>query len=912
MHKADDVSLYLLGYPHAELGSNPIDLRSRKGWALVAYLAISGTEQSRESLSTLLWPDHVPDRALASLRNLLWVIRRTPLRPFIETTRSTVRMRTNARLWIDVDWFRAAVAEQAEMREENASRLCEAIALYRGDLLAGLHVDGSSEFDDWLQVESSALRSDLAEAYFRLSERGARDAGTRRALSIARQRLGLASPEEAESRRASAPDVREGQVRGVPRFRAPLLGRSTELDLIGETLADSRSGLVVLVGPGGSGKTYLAAAAAARFAHRFESGAYFVSLAHVETARDFVLALGEALDVPLYCAVPASEERNALPADGIDSLRAIDALLVLDNVEQLPATYPWLAALSEPGAPLRVLATSRHQLDLTQERVVNVEGLPVPKPGASPDRVRASESVQLFLSVAEQIVPGFGPSAEDLKAAASICRAVEGLPLALEMAASWARTASCREIAGRLDACLQDLATSERDVLRRHRSLRAVFAESWGRLSRKQRGACRRLAVFRGPFTAAAAWHVSDLPAATLASLVRRSLVQRLPDGRYELLRVVRALLDERLRADPDVSLEIRRRHAAFYLDLLVKRGAELRTPLLKPAAASISSVFEDIEAAWRFAASERAFDRLIEAAWPLRTFLELRNRFIDGVALLDELAEAACDIPEPVARRAHALGEFFAGLFLIHGEEKAGLDRARHGCTELTRLAFDRDAALAVAAVVGAEHLTYGERTLGVEDLDRSIAVLAAEGAEDHLAAALETHAIVEAFGRSKDAVRTMERAISLREGSGDVWGAAVARVTLGGILSSFEAYAEAETILQDALVTFRRLREDPYDEMALWIELARVSLHTGDVAGARDKYATAYELARTIGARVARGSTAESLARISLEAGEQDLARSYAEEAIGVYIDGGDARRLARCREFVRARLDGDSAAP
>lgn len=895
-----DLRLHFFGYPHAESNGVRIDLRSRKAWGLLAYLHVTQMAHSREFLSTLLWPDQPADRGQASLRNLLWMLNRTDLGACVEATRTTLSSSRGDGIFVDVAAFRDATAPAGPEADPDA--LAGAVRLYRGHFLDGLHIDGSAAFEDWVLIESSALRSELAEIVETMSQFDTAKPGMHRALASARRWLGLAESDR------DAPGYGRGRsaVRGVPRFRMPWIGREKELALIADALDETCRGFITLAGPGGAGKTHLAAMAAAECAGRFAEGAVFVSLAHVETARDFILSVGEALGLPLARAIPSGGSRDQLPLDSVELLRDRDMLLVLDNVEQLPGAYAWIAALAGSTTRTRILVTSRHQLGLRAERVIPVEGLELPKPSDDADDACESEAVRLFVAAARQVLPGFSPSEADVQVIAAACLRLHGMPLAIELAASWVRSATCAEIKTMLEEAIDQLESSELDVPQRHRSLRAVFLRSWNLLSREERAAFRRLAIFHGPFTAAEASEIADLPAATLSTFVRKSLVHRTRDGRYRLLRIVQHLVAERLRALPEEHARLHARHADHFLRFLVEKGETLRSPRQRDAAEAIARSFENIEAAWRHAIAAGQSENLLPTIRPLFTYLQMRNCFVDGVSLFGALEDAEMrSQPGPGALLA-GIGALYRGWFLVYDVEARGVDGLRRARSKLSELGAP-SGILAMANVLASfvEIGTRSERTVTRKELEWSRERLAGSGDEDGAALATEAVALLIAEDAPEEAQALLEDVIGVRSKAGDEWGLACALSAMGSALLRRCDGDAAEIALKRALAVHQRITLDPFNEMGVWSSLAVISNGQGRFGDSRDQYRRAYDLARIIGARVAIGSTAECLAITFYALGDMETARRHAQEAMQSYRAGGDAKRLARCQTFIDERL-------
>src|SRR5215218_2949211 len=351
----------------------------------------------------------------------------------------------------------------------------------------------------------------------------------------------------------------------LPRPLTTLVGREQELVRLRELLDDPACRLVTLVGPGGIGKTRLAVEVATARQDRHRDGVVFVSFvgtspARPEEAADLVVAdLARALGVSL-----------AVPRDPLellaDHLTGRELLLVLDNLEQLLDAAGVVAELLRRAPGVQMLVTSRRRLGLGVEWLVEVPGLPYP-PAEAGVEAAGYEAVQLFEERARLLRPG--SLAADAEEAGRVCRLVAGVPLAIELAARWVRSASPAAIADRLAGGLDLLETSSPDVERRHRSLRSVLDWSWQLLTDDERRLLARLSVLRGGFDldAAAAMAGATLP--LLGGLVDQSLVTVAEDGRYAMHDLLRQYAAERLAADPADEQATRQRHARYLAGLL-------------------------------------------------------------------------------------------------------------------------------------------------------------------------------------------------------------------------------------------------------------------------------------------------------------------------------------------------------
>ena len=289
--------------------------------------------------------------------------------------------------------------------------------------------------------------------------------------------------------------------------------------------------LLTLVGPGGAGKTRLALEAAARRVDRYPHGVHFVPLASVASPDLLAPALAESIQFAVDGAHSGFSAQDQL----LDYLSERSTLLVLDNFEHLVEGSGLLSEVIERAPQVELLTTSRERLNVQSEWVFDVEGLGLAENGNG-----SASAVRLFVERATQVVPGFALDDAGYSQALRICRLVDGMPLGIELAASWISLLSCAEIADEIEGGIDFLATSMRDVPDRHRSLRAAIDQSWRLLTDEQRSAFSRLSVFRGSFDRSAAVAVTGADLRLLSELIAKSLLRRPDFGRFELHELLR------------------------------------------------------------------------------------------------------------------------------------------------------------------------------------------------------------------------------------------------------------------------------------------------------------------------------------------------------------------------------------
>jgi predicted ATPase/DNA-binding CsgD family transcriptional regulator len=479
-----------------------------------------------------------------------------------------------------------------------------------------------------LTVEQSTVRWYVRQIYGKL---GAQD--REHAVSLARG-LGLL-PEEVDS----APLLPTN----LPLPVTPFVGRQREVQQLNALLGDETVGLVTIVGPGGIGKTRLALAAAsnqlarrpppgAERAQLYPDGVWFAPLVAVTHAEGLVAALAAALGLQL------EGKGGREPAGQIlHYLQRRRLLLVLDNFEQLAETAGYLATLVTVAPAVKILVTSRERLDLQAEYVFPIEGLALPQvTGEQALAINTFAAVQLFLNTARRVQPEFVLAAEDEPYLRQICHAVAGIPLALELAASWVSVLPVREIAIGIEESLELLAARTRDLPPRHHSIEAALAASWQRLSVVQQHAFLKLAIFRAGFTRHAAYAVAGAILPVLVQLVYKSwLVYDQKADRFRIHELLRQYALQRLAASAGSLEATRTAHTVYFLSFLRERAADFYGPRQLHAVQEIQAEIDDIWPAWQWAVLQQDAIQIDSGLQPLCDFFAWVGRWRD--------AESAC-----------------------------------------------------------------------------------------------------------------------------------------------------------------------------------------------------------------------------------------------------------------------------
>jgi predicted ATPase/DNA-binding SARP family transcriptional activator len=637
----------VLGPLEVERDGELVPLGSGRQRALLALLLMAGPEPlSRDRLVDEVWGEQPPATAVHALHTHLSGLRRL-LGGAIELGSAGYTLASGS-YELDVWRFDALVEQAHSWPARSAALLGEALALIRGEPLGGVVCEGSlgtwrrSLEERLLQARVSWIDARLAEgaaaeligelellvdtnpfeerlvgqlmlALYRAGrqpdalaayERARRDFAVELGLepgeSLRQLQLKILEryPDELHAASESGPTPTSARPRprsNLPRYPGALVGREQELTALAGVAVDPDLRLITLTGPGGVGKTRLLLALAERLEADYSDGAVFVAL-------DELSDPGQVME-EIAAAVAQRDRAEGLGADALARhLREREVLLVVDNFEHLLEAGPKLAELIQAAPRIRAIASSRAPLRLRGERVFEVEPLPVP---ADDDEARAAHSpaVHLFLHRALAANPKLEVSSEITVASARICRALDGLPLAIELAASRLYALPLEEIERELVRPLLVGRGGLRDLPDRQQTLEATIGWSYQLLAAGAQEVLRRAAVFRGGFSPEALDAVAGSPARSeLEELVAASLVRRQPaDGRFGLLELVRAFALEQLERSgrADQVRAFHRRYfaaqAAVASDAFDQSGSpEEVAAALWPDHANIRAAFDD------------------------------------------------------------------------------------------------------------------------------------------------------------------------------------------------------------------------------------------------------------------------------------------------------------------------------
>jgi predicted ATPase len=663
---------------------------------------------------------------------------------------------------------------------------------------------------------------------------------------------------------AAPPTPRDRGPRRLPLATTSLVGREQAIDEVAGLLARPDGRLVTLTGPGGIGKTRLAVAVGERLRGRFDAGTVFVPLAAVSQP--------ELVVAGIVRAVGAELGGTAAPLDALVEQLGDDRwLLILDNLEQVIDAARDLGELLARCGGVAILATSRTALGLRAEREYPVPPLPLPADAAGVplEELMASPAVALFVDRARAVRPDFALTEGNTAAVVAICRRLEGLPLAIELAAARTRLLDPDALLGRLSSSLDALGTGAVDLPKRQRTLRATVQWSVGLLDDAERSLLETAAAFVDGWTIQAAAQVAGLEEdRTLdlsEALARHSLVQ-LDDTdlgpRPRMLETIRAFVAERLAARPDVA-EVRRRHAEYYRALAERADRLLRRAGQREWLERLQAEAGNLAAAvgWYLAHDRGPLPHLFRVLW---LFWELRDHLGEARAWVDQLLPTA-DSLDPQARAELLWTALVTALEV--GDDQAALAASQRLAPLLAEIA---DPYLhAVSQLVMAwTSMVVGDFDGALRGASVSLEGLRGQDEPFWTAAALLTAGLVEtAMGRYDDALGRLTEARDLAARFDNAWfPAGWSRVQLGTLAVLRGRLGEARALLDEGLDLSLATHSTRSVTLCL-VAFAQLALVAGDPERAALVVGAAEGLRRRVGLRawpLRRRGEAELVAQI------------------------------------------------
>jgi len=677
-------------------------------------------------------------------------------------------------------------------------------------------------------------------------------------VKVARGELGVdrlsdlmkAAPELAYAAPPAAPRT------NLPILPTPMIGRQREVAELSEVLRDPQCRLLILVGPGGIGKTRLAIETAMQLQDAFPDGACLVPLVSVSSARFIIPVIADAIGFSFQANGSMDPKAQLL-----GYLREKQALLLVDNLEHLLAD-PGIEVLTDllAAAPhVKLLVTSRESPGLPGQWIYEVQGLPIPA-GGSTREATENTSVELFLQRARRAHVSFSFTAEDYPAIVRICQFVQGMPLAIELASAWVRTLSCPEIEQEIERGLDFLRVSTGEFPPRHRSLRAVFDQSWKLLTAEEQLVLVRLSVFRGGFRREAAEQVAQATLSLLNMLVSKSLVRRSEAGRYDLHELIRQFAAEQCAECQDEQMAAREDHARYYLRFFAQADAPLRTAAQQEMLAEMTAEMGNFRLAWDWAIAHGDFGLIEET---LRAFIMLydtRSWYQEGI---------------------ETLGRAIDALEMAHGKRPA--DRTNqlalgHLLTELALLTY-----------------RLGHHASAQAMLERSLAILRPLHDPAVVGEPLSfLGTVLNLTGQFEAAAKVLQEGRSTALAVGDKWVAAMCLALWGSVAMHIGQYDVAYERLQGSVAELRALGDPRFTAFAL-NHLARTALRLAHYSEARVFLTESVALNISVGARWNLGHAYQGMAEVAQAQGQHAQAVEMFGKSVETFTELGGRFYLA-----------------
>jgi predicted ATPase/DNA-binding SARP family transcriptional activator len=695
--------------------------------------------------------------------------------------------------------------------------------------------------------------------------------------------LRQADPETAGRATSVRPAAQPGPLPlPLPLRLTSLVGRDRERREVMRLLGLHR--LVSLTGPPGSGKTRLAV----ELVTDWPDGGWFVELG--------VAAEPSRVPAAVAAALRLREHQDRDPLDAITNhLASQTGLLVIDNCEHLvDAAAQLVAAVLRTAAEVRILTTSRQSLSVAGEVVYDVPPLALP---ATDDlaAVRDSSAVTLLVERAQAVDTRFRLDAVNAPALARIARRLDGMPLAIELAAGRLRVFGAARLADLLDDRFRVLVSTQRDAPARHQTLRTAVAWSYELLEPPERKLFRDLSVFDGGFVLDAAERVNESAIALLPAMVDRSLVvvDARPSGtRYRLLETLREY--GRAQLEPDEAAELRERHLTWVLEFAEINGNQVRGPRHLEAVELLDAERDNVRTALVWALHRHRVADVLQLASSLSPYWDERTWFDDGLAVLREALAHTSEIPKPLLIRAHLCA---AGLALNRSDHALATTMANTGlqlaCECADELGIWRATVLiAKCALYQSDYATAGDL------LSQSREAFSRLGMTSDLAEVLgrlgHLHRLLGDFTAARD---ELEQAMSLRARLGDRIGRAWSLWQLGVVARYRGDLDRARECNRESLAEYEA-HGDAGGLAHVRYSMGDVARAAGDLAGANHAYQASLVDLRRQGDRRCVASTLYNLGELALAA-KDPSAGNYLEQSLTLRRALGDRAGVAECLE-------------
>lgn len=658
----------------------------------------------------------------------------------------------------------------------------------------------------------------------------------------------------------------------------PFIGREQEAAAIQDLLAQQSCRLLTLVGPGGTGKTRLAWQVAQQQKGVLADGTALVLLQPLRSTDFFLPALAEELGLSL-----AGQETPLAQIGRF--LQDKEMLVILDNFEHLLEASEQLLALLPIAAHIKFLVTSREALNLQEEWVYPLTGLAFPAAIGDETAAQSYDAVQLFSERASRANPNFSAT-DEAEAIIRICQLVDGMPLALELAAAWRRSLDCPAIAAEIERDLEFLTTRLRNVPVRHRSIQAIFDQTWGQLTLEEQAAFKQLSVLQGGFERKAAKAVAGASLATLSLLVDKSLLRVADNGRYQIHELLRQYAAEHLAQNESEAARCQTAHASYYLDFLYQLRDDIRGHRQLEALQAIKNELTNVRVAWLQAVERVNASALEKACDTLGYFYQYTGNYVEGLQLMSQATAvlraqpSTNEITLALLRTLLYEGYFYLRFGrLSETEASMALSQQLYQRLEIPPLPpclSDPHTLLGFVALTRGNY----EKAAALAQAARQTAVSPPHPVNEHYAC----YVLAEAYigqGAYEKAQQAAQEGYLLAQETGDQWFSAYILNDLGQIAVALDNLPIAKQHFQRSY-EIRQAFNDPEGMALASNRLGNIALQTQALSEAAARFETSHAIYRRINDAGGLAAASRGLGQVAMAQEDYAVAQAHWHEAL------------------------------
>ncbi len=879
------------------LNNQMVNLGYNKVRALFAYLLVENEQpHSREELAGLLWPDTTEISGRKNLRQALMTMRlalhdNDASHPFFGVNRETIQFNLRADIFSDILAISTLMIQSAEHSHNSIEtcqpcyeRLHQAADLYKGDFLSGFSIPNSLPFEEWLMftrerfrlqaidilgilVSASEFKRDHENAIqfsrrrlildpwnedaYRALMRSLSRMGQRTAAMVEYERckrilwddLAISPSREtndlaAQIRSETANPVHDEKLPlqtahpFIPLPLSAMIDRESETKTLTDFLSSEGIRLVTLLGPPGIGKTRLALHLASVLKEEFNGNVHFLSMISISDPEIAIDTIARALGLVA--------ETNLSPLDFLKrTINGQKILLVLDNLEHIPSTAKTFLKILQSCAHLKILATSQAPLKIHGEQRFYLKPLQLPDEhqAQNTEIILSSPAVRLFIDAVQRDIPGFEFNSQNTQVAAEICELLDGLPLALELAAASVKILSLRQLHAKISqatiSSLKDMKNKDGDTDVRHQTLWQAFQWSFNLLDPGAQTLFSRLGIFNGGWSLEAAdavcnfGDISSGSVDSMVTLLENSLMQRIEsqtgEYRFSMLAPIREFALERINVTGDTAY-LHQRHADYFLTYAKLAEPELSAHNQLEWLEKIELDLDNFRAAmiWTMENSPNEALQLSVALFP---FWHIRSYLQEGQNNL-ERACAKNPHPSPLRSRGLATAGLLAQRQGNYSRAKLLLDESIVICRQLNDR-FGLAYALNNLSIV---MMSTGDQNNALDLANESLALCKDLDFQLGIARALMVHGQI-AYNQDDlpAAWKSLETSLAFWRKNGDYKNLIFCLINLGRIRISQGNYLEAEKILNESLTLSRKLKDQHWEIVAMW-NLGDIQLRHGN----------------------------------------------------------------------------------